>query len=334
MFKCLNARTGEEIVILAPRWRQGLAELRVLDRQDALVCPGCEQPVRVRVGVFKRSHFAHKHLDNCPLGQASPALLAGRAWLYDWLAQKFGPAVTVEKELPSAGLPRPVDVWLEQAGEQDAYWLVDVRMQPADRAALLDGLAASGARAHFLFLAEMLHADPLSPGRLYLTTTERAFMQATAFDLLSVEDGSGETLHYLNPESGVLATYRGLRLVHSPQVFEGWWVQHPLAAVGVVAATGEPIHPGEIERIQALVQTAQAARLQRAAEWRSRERARLGRGLGEKSRAVQAAPVNRQPFARQATCRVCGRQTTDWVTLYSTDNTCLCRECQGEGKIE
>ena len=76
MFKALNLHTNQEIIILAPFWRDQLKNLRRLDRANQLVCPVCGQPVRVKAGRRVRWHFAHKHLRNCALAYASPELLA------------------------------------------------------------------------------------------------------------------------------------------------------------------------------------------------------------------------------------------------------------------
>ena len=113
MFKALHRPSGEEIVILEPRWRRQLDTLRLLDAQDDLVCQGCLQPVRVRAGEVKRWHFAHKHLQNCPYEFESPVLLQCRAVLYEWLVSQLGEdVVTLEKKSP---LPRPVDCWVTSA---------------------------------------------------------------------------------------------------------------------------------------------------------------------------------------------------------------------------
>src|SRR5512144_1811457 len=113
MYKALHLQTGEEIIILHPAWKGRIPELRAMDRADLLVCQGCMQPLRVKAGQHKRAHFAHKHLKACSYGTESPAILNARAVLYEWLVAQFGLGVTVEKQFPESGLPRPVDCWVE-----------------------------------------------------------------------------------------------------------------------------------------------------------------------------------------------------------------------------
>ena len=128
MFKALNKLDGSEIIILDPRWRARLSSLRDLDFQDALVCPHCEHPVRVRAGRYKRWHFAHKHLENCLIENEPPVLLQTRAILYEWLVEKFEPgSVTVEKRLEHNELPRHIDCWVNTRTQNFAYWIFETR---------------------------------------------------------------------------------------------------------------------------------------------------------------------------------------------------------------
>ena len=139
MFKALHTTTGEEIIILEPRWRRQIEFLRSLDTQDDLVCQGCLQPVRVRAGDVKRWHFAHKHLQNCPYESESPILLQARAVLYEWLVGQLGEdVVTLEKQ---SALPRPVDCWVNSAAGAIGYWIIDTRMPPDERQSLAAGMA-------------------------------------------------------------------------------------------------------------------------------------------------------------------------------------------------
>ena len=109
MFSAAHILTGEQIVILDPRWRSALADWRNLCATDRLTCAVCRQPVWARAGTKKRWHFAHKHLSDCPSSHESPELLQARAVLYEWLVSKFGPgAVQIEKTLSDSdtSLPR------------------------------------------------------------------------------------------------------------------------------------------------------------------------------------------------------------------------------------
>jgi hypothetical protein len=184
MYKVLHLSSRQEINLLDRRWRDQIEYLRTLDRRDLLACPGCEQPVRVRAGRFRRWHFAHKHLQNCPFERASLELLAARAMLYERLADQFGSqAVVIEKWIELPGLPRPFDAWVEAGGRAFAYWIFDRRLPPDQRADLNTAFQEAGARVNGLFVSEMLHPEQgLIGNRLYLTTTERAFIDQSSFD--------------------------------------------------------------------------------------------------------------------------------------------------------
>jgi competence CoiA-like predicted nuclease len=107
MFKSFNIQDGNEVIILDPKWLQDIDKLRVMARQDFLICQGCNQSVGVRAGQERRPHFAHKNLGDCTYVEESQALRNSRAVLYEWLVGKFGDNVTIEKKIDSEASPRP-----------------------------------------------------------------------------------------------------------------------------------------------------------------------------------------------------------------------------------
>jgi hypothetical protein len=254
MYKALHLPSGQEIIILDPRWRQQVNYLRALDKCDALVCPGCQQPVRVRAGKVKRWHFAHKHLQNCPFERESPALLKARAVLYDWLVDKFSAkAVTLEKILDGQGLPRHIDCWVQNTDASFAYWIFDRRLPPDERNQQKSGFGEIGVQVNWVFVSDMLRMDQdIMQDRLHLTTTERAFMQESEFDQAwqTHFENLGKSLHYLDADQGSLTTFRNLSVIHAPQLYAGNRLENPLIDVKVSLTTGEFIHPGETDRLQ------------------------------------------------------------------------------------
>lgn len=256
MFKALNTQTDKEVIILDREWIERLNHLRVLDRKDNLVCPECKQPVRVRAGHVKRWHFAHKHLQDCPLASESPQILQARALLYQWLVGKFEAAhVTLEKKLDRDFLPRPIDCWVETQQDRFAYWLVEAQVKPQQRDAFEDGFDDLGVNIHWVFLTRMLNENEEEPGEIYFTTTEREFMQSSEYDQIGHNVAYflpyRFSLHYLDPDEETVTTYRDLHLVHKPQVFQGRKESHPLTAMKVLPSTGEFVHPGEHKQLQA-----------------------------------------------------------------------------------
>lgn len=327
MYKCLNKFSGVEIIILDPEWRVQVKQLRVLDKQNILVCPGCRQPVRVRTGLVKRWHFAHKHLLNCPFENESPALLKSRAVLYDWLVMKFGhESVEIEKKVTDPRFPRPIDCWVKTKTSPITYWIFDRRMPPTEREDLILALVQLNTQVNFIFTSEMLRQDESDPSHIHTTTTEREFMVETDFDLSYQGEflAPGKTIHYLNPDLEILVTLRGLRLFHSPQLYAGHLLSHPLSEVKVALQTGDFVHPGEQEILQQAQQEKQAMerRRQRANEafiTRVREDDELLKKA--KSRATELP-----------TCIFCGKKTEEYWYLNQADNTCKCRDCYQKGR--
>jgi hypothetical protein len=339
MLKAQHAQTGEEMLILAPRWKGNLSGLRQLDHQDLLVCPGCRQPVRVKAGRVKRWHFAHKHLANCPFEKQSPLLLATRAALYEWLVTQFGEErVTLEKLVE--GLPRPLDA--QVSGEPGAaYWIFDNRMPPDERDRLRQKLSHLGAPVIWVFAAPILKTEPEQTAQIHLTTTEREFKTQTDSDIAQPLEtfSPGETLHYLDAETETLITYRNLNLRHPPQLFTGRRLETPLAAVRVDSLTGDFLHPGEAEKIAQHHQT-QQHRDEKMRQTLPKLGTRFASmmpsaGRSDLSRLFSASPgekpaandVLRAPFARIGICKHCGNQTDDWISFDGRTGTCVCRQC-------
>lgn len=335
MYKAQHLPSGQDIIILDPRWREQVAYLRTLDKSDRLVCPGCKQPVRVRAGKTRRWHFAHKHLQNCPFDRESPILLQTRAVLYEWLVEKFdAETVTLEKILTDSNLPRYVDCWVEKDSQLFAYWIFDRRMPPDERAHLKSGFDALEVHVHWVFVAEMLQIDQeIMQDRLYLTTTERAFIQQSEFDQAwqTHFEHLGGTLHYLDAEQETLVTFRNLNVIHAPQLYAGTRLEHPLAEILVSTPNGELIHPKEIDRLQKRQQEI-ALQAQKAEQRLLKAQAFFGKSPIDKGAApmIETQSDKDQPFERVGTCRFCGTQTADWVSYFGQTQECICRNCKDQ----
>jgi hypothetical protein len=351
MFKALNKLDGGEIIILDPGWRNQLSALRSLDRQDALACPYCLQPVRVRAGNYKRWHFAHKHLENCRYENESPVLLQTRAVLYDWLAEKFGPqSVTLEKQLEHAVLPRHIDCWVKSGKHYFAYWIFETRKSPIIRDMVLSGFARVTAKVNYLFIADLMNRDPLRRDHLYLTTTERAFMVESSFDRFSHENHTnrGKSLQYLDPNTRTLYTYRGLQMYHSPQLYRGTLISDSLSDVKISLTSGELIYPIEADLMQSPKEQlkelgaggkSMATYLPRHFRKRPFPEQSTGKlsqlptpDLGSYRMSQDDLSVGDRDQEQLPQCVFCGRVTGDYWYHDRTTNTCKCRACFQEGK--
>lgn len=343
MYKCISAQGGDPILILSPPWRSRIAELRSLDRQDQLLCQGCRQPVRVRAGRTRRWHFAHKHLQNCPLETASPALLEARAVLYDWLAAQFDPqSVDMEVSVPGVDLPRPLDAWVAQGDLRFAYWIVDTRLQPQVRQQLQQAFAQLGIPVNLLFLHTMLRLDSKQSNVALLSTTEREFASHSPFDQLvgDITRPAGVSLHYLESKSRRLVTLRGLVCVHRPQFYQASVLESALEQAITIPERGEPAHPQELPRLVSL-QRKQTHRQEKLEKARHKLGGALQRMLPGSASTSPAAPVmkpERQPvlpdelFAELAECVFCAQMTRDWWYLDKASGKCKCRNCLRLGR--
>jgi len=342
LYKAYSLESKQDVILLDPSWAGQLGTLRALDQRDALVCPGCLQPVRIRAGRTRRRHFAHKHLENCPFEQTSPELLAARAGLYNWLATKFKPqAVTIEKILPGMDLPRPVDCWVQFEGQQFAYWIITVRQAPDLRERIKRSLEHSNAQVTWVLHIGMLRPQKYHNNRLHLTTTEREFIQVSAYDEPYQElcQEPAGTLHYLDPDREFLTTFRGLCRVHSPQLFRGQSHRTRIDELLVSLQTGEFIHPGEgriielyhqsLDERKRTLERAQAALHQVAARmWPKNEP-----GAPQQSRSEPLQPADRRQLEPEiGRCVFCGQETSDWWYFDRTSGTCKCRACYRAGR--
>ena len=349
MYKCLLLPSRTELIILSPEWKGRLPELRQLDEGNLLVCQGCLQPVRVKAGRVRRRHFAHKHLKGCSFGSESPEILAARAVLYGWLLERFSApeyAVTLEQQLPLAGLPRPVDGWVEGPGGPFAWWMIDKGLHLEARQKILQAFEGLKVVVHWVLLADMLHLDPHRPKYILLSPTERALLQSSEFDEIGWRERlagttTGQTLHYLDVLGEALVTYRSLELVHRPNVFSGLRVEDALAQVEAAARTGEFVHPGENARLR----NSRRSRVQHEQELQAAEerfhawfapRPVAGPVLNKISEESAQAPDRVSLRSEQAiayACLHCGQLTSNYwmTTVVDGVRRCKCRECLERG---
>jgi Competence protein CoiA-like family len=341
MFKAFNRENKKDVILLDPFWIERLDHLRSLDDRDALVCPGCLQPVRVRAGRTRRWHFAHKHLENCPFEQTSPELLAARAVLYGWLVAKFNPAsVTIEKILPESGLSRPIDCWVEQGDQRFAYWIITHRLAPDVRERLSRKLKQPGIRANWVLHINLLQPQLYHANRLNLTTTEREFIRFSDYDVPYQERCSepAGSLHYLDPERETLTTYRGLCRIHAPQLYRGHPHRSRLDDLLVSLDSGVFVHQGEdlnIERHRQeqaerkiAIERMQATLRQAASAMQSSDEQLAG---VKNTPRTSHQPQPEQPPPEMGLCIFCGQMTSDWWYFNRATGECKCRACYRSG---
>ncbi len=347
MFKAIDIRTEEPIIILDEHWQASIDTLRGLDRNDHLVCQECRHPVRVKAGEIRIWHFAHKHRQDCSYNSESPLLLLLRAFLYKWLSAKFGTKVTLEKKADPLYFPRSIDCWVDNGHRSFAYWIFESGISSRKREALLDGFVELGIQVNWVFAAEMLRVAEEKEGHeIHLTTTERMFLQSSKFD--KPMSKWGQSLHYLDHEQEKLTTYRGAYLVHEPQLYYGHPATTPLSSLLVAPDTGEFVHPGEYERYQRYLNKIKEIEKIEIEEKRLREEI-LSQPSSETSslyyspqKTILSPPQSISVKTKQSTpivadqlegrCVHCGEMSGDWWSFDMATNECRCNKCKRLGK--
>jgi Competence protein CoiA-like family len=359
MFKSFNIHDGTEVIILDHKWLRDIESLRVMARQDLLVCQGCNYPVSVRAGQERRPHFAHKNLGDCTYVEESQTLRNARAVLYEWLVSKFGENVTIEKKIDSQAFPRPIDCWVEKDSKTFAYWIFDKGVKLEKRMQLFECFQELRVNVNYVFSIDMLRKDDNYPDSILLTTTEREFLSRSDYDL-----GMGHTLQYLNPDNRQITTFRGLNLVHQPQVYSGFSITSSLDDTLVSPKNGEFVHKGDLERLQqhreelaALEKRRKEAEehnrlfaLSRMSEFRSgiQNHSLPVRGSSRESERVAErssySPMTDAPeqgshsvrsLERVGVCVSCGVETSNWFTHWFENGVakCKCNLCLRQGKF-
>lgn len=352
MYKALDVRDNSEVVILDQKWLRVINQLRELDHQDFLVCQGCKQPVRVRAGKQRREHFAHKYLENCNYADESAILRDSRAVLYEWLVNKFGENVTIEKEIDGIDLFRPIDCWVKQNSAIFAYWIFDSTLKPEKRMALQNSTNKLGIQIHWVFALDMFRTEQNNPDKLVLSTTEREFIQRSKYDSpytngYSMTNGS---LHYLDAENRKLITFRGLLLYHEPQIYKGYNLTSDLEKVLVSPKNGEFVHDGEHNKLQKHEQQLKVIDESPNKRWKrfvfQRNPDFSSQHLkdsteGEKSKVFNETLGKQSPekmypsnslLTKTGKCEFCGEITDDWWSHDGKTGLCKCRSCLKQGK--
>lgn len=349
MFKAIDIRTDEPIIILDEHWQTSIDTLRRFDRNDYLVCQECRHPVRVKAGAIRIWHFAHKHRQDCSYNSESPLLLSLRAILYKWLSAKFGNKVTLEKKADPLYFPRSIDCWVDNGQLSFAYWIVESGISSQKREALLDGFVELGVQANWVLTTEMLRVAAETDGReIHLTTTERRFLQSSKFD--KPMSKWGQSLHYLDHEQENLTTYRGTHLVHEPQLYCGHQVTTQLSFLLVAPDTGEFVHPGEYQRYQQYLKKLQEIDEIEKEEKRLRETILSNQTSNTLSHQYyypiksvispqgpipskadkQSTPLIAEQL--EGRCFHCGEMSSDWWSFDMATNECRCNKCKRLGK--
>jgi hypothetical protein len=186
----------------------------------------------------------------------------------------------------------------------------------------------------------MARRDPQEIEVINLSTTERDLLFASAYD--SMYGRNGGSLHYLNPDTHVLTTFRCLRCIESPSRYRGTVISSELNQVQVSPLTGEFVHTGEHESLQKFMIQKKAREQKKAQlrELRQHELAQLQSSwnLESGSGATPRPQCFAKPTAphtssqeRRGECVFCGKLTADWWSYTGATGMCKCNDCKRQG---
>lgn len=316
MFKAIDPATSAEIVSIDPAWDGRRSELRTYCAARDLQCPECHQSVRLRAGELLRAHFAHKHKLKCSMSGESADVLDVRAALYGWLTSKFGDSVEIEKQDDARSFPRPIDCWVNRQEGPLGYVALARGMGSNRRAQMLAAIREAKLPATFVFHVSTLELADGHPGCIILSTTHRDFAAHPRFDQPH-HFGGGSSVHYFDPHSGALTTFRGLEVWHPPQVYRGTRLASKLSDMLVSPKTGEFVHPGEVDKWKA---------------WNAQRAAQVRAPATQQKAPVRPETRPRVLLFPEATCVICGQITRDYLEHNGYDKTCRCNECRRAGR--
>ena len=331
MFVALRTADRSRVTSLAAQWDNRLDTLRELAASGQLMCPGCEQRLWFRIGMRRRRHFAHRRLADCPLACQSEEVQEVKAQLFRWLETKYGGRVHLDMAIGAPGWDKLVDLVVEAGPERKfAYWVFD-RQQRA-REGLLGYRRLPGLHVHFIHTqsTRTMH----SPTEIALTASQRDFMSTSEYDSCVGLAGYGH-LHFLDGEDAKLRIYRGLKCVHTPNLY-AWEAlrEDVLSAARISPMTGEIVLPEEL-----------AVRTRWKQKQKEETAVRPHLPDDRPTALVPAAPAEAHPEPNGRSARIeepaapslnlngpfrcedCGIKTKDWSSATPSAGTCVCRSC-------
>lgn len=320
MFVALEVSTERRVTSLDPVWIEDIGSLRQSVTEGRLVCPGCRQPLTLRAGALRRTHFAHRHLSDCPHDRSSPEVCEARAQLYLRLSALYPDAVDLEVPLP--GSERQIDLRVRLPDMPAfAYWIFD--RSPRNRDRILAG--SPGMLDHFVFTQSSLRLGSPAPNVLLLSAAQRDMIREGPYDERFAPGGH---LFFLNTEDRTVMVHRGLTLMHAPAHFRSErYSTFALSEAVLCGRSGEIVSPTEVTEWTEwkLEQERLVAGSSRLSFDRSpRPRIAASRTSKDSGPVEGAHPVPPRPPAR---CVRCGVLTRDWSVQGIKEGTCTCQTC-------
>ena len=241
-------------------------------------------------------------------------------------------------------LPRPIDCVVDYEGIIYAFWIFDAGMKQHIRTAIKSYFMRQDIQVNWIFVVDMLQPALIYKNNILLSTTERFFLERSRYDgleppfsLQNINDERGLTLHYINPSTKELISYRSLNMVHAPNEYHGQRICNPLSEVDIDFDTGDLAHPGEHESLIFYEN--------KIAELKQREMDIL-LARQNKDKMVEMAIQERRSLSRpkdidlpdepakkaEYPCIYCGSLTSNWWTVFMHEGKKMCKCCECEEK--
>ncbi len=260
------------------------------------------------------------------MAQKSPEVLEAQFHLYRWLESQYPGRVELDIAVAGGDGELLADIRVEIAsGRVLVFWIFDRQQRTRDQAR--NFARKPGILAHFIHTESTLkfHSDD----EIALTASQRDFSVCSDFDR-SVTWGDRGHLHFLNSENGSITVFRGLRCVHSPNLF-GWELrrQFQVSDATLDEETGEIVCHEDLCAIK---------------EWREKKAQEEAKTRAKDASVTSSAhlPFRNHKFVVESTrsdtpallsftgpfrCEDCGEMSSDWSSSTPMNKTCVCREC-------
>jgi len=333
MFKAIDIKEQKEIIIIDDQWnKQSIEDLRYSGQNNQLICPECEQPVLVKAGDVKQWHFAHRDTGSCPLRNESEAVLRGRIMLYRWLSKKYPGKVSLEKSISDIDLKRPLDCYIEtDKGKKFAYWILDSGFRSHGK--IKKQFLGQDISFQIIFISNMIRKGPDDPSTLVLTPTERSFAYRSEYNQLYLST-IDSALTYLDLTTQYLHTFRGLFIIHKPQIFSyKKQLSEPLDKILISPKNGEFVYPGEYEKLKLLknkyVQKQNNISTEKNTINIKKNKLINHLSFNKNDNRNQSISTDNDLdyLTKTYPCKKCRKHTRKWVKLDLSTNTCICRNC-------
>jgi hypothetical protein len=332
MLQGIDSKTGEFVVSIDPQWKTTKGPLRESCRRDAILCPECKQPVTLRAGDERIWHFAHRTDSGCPLKGESAAVLAAKVMLYNLLQEKFVERVGLEETIPGAFNAERADCVVTLDTGKIAYCIVEKQLR--NRVVFMSVCKKAYASVQWILLPKMLPTAPEAARQFLLSATARELADRDGINQMYDRRRNIGSLCCADTERGLFLLARGLKCVHSPNVFEpSDYMEISPDEVIVSNNLGQLVSADEITRFklrQPEVERRAAARREAEERMKRAEEAKRRRESRIAPPNAQAVSGSQEQAQEQSavtllTCLTCGGRFSEWECVQF--DGCICKPC-------